>query len=204
MSDEADKTRIINRPLDRLQGPPAETPPDLDRTGLVENRPGSGRPPLPSSSGADEGKTVLFRPPPKGGAASEGAASSSAAPSPGGANASKDPVVGWLVVMKGPGRGNSVQLGYGWNSIGRDTSQRVCLDYGDSQITRLNHAKILYDPRGRKFSLTLGEGTNPTYVRGEALLAPTELQSGDQIQIGDTELLFVGLCGPNFDWSDEA
>src|SRR3569623_1170999 len=121
MSDEADKTRIINRPLDRLQGPPAgETPPDLDRTGLVGNSPGGGRPPLPSSSGAGEGKSVLFRPSPKAGASSDGAATASAPAAPGGVSASKDPVVGWLVVMKGPGRGSSVQLGYGWSSIGRD------------------------------------------------------------------------------------
>ncbi len=94
-------------------------------------------------------------------------------------------------------------MGYGWNSIGRDSSQRICLDFGDSQISRLNHAKILYDPRARKFSLTLGEGTNPTYVRGQALLAPTEIHSGDEIQVGETDLLFIALCGEKFDWSDE-
>ena len=107
------------------------------------------------------------------------------------------------MVTKGPGRGSATQLGYGWNSIGRDSSQRICLDFGDSQISRLNHAKILYDPRARKFSLTLGEGTNPTYVRGQALLAPTEIHSGDEIQVGETDLLFIALCGEKFDWSDE-
>jgi hypothetical protein len=107
-------------------------------------------------------------------------------------------------VVKGPGRGNAVRLGYGWNSIGRDASQRVSLDFGDSSISRLNHTKLLYDPRGRKFTLTLGEGTNPTYVRGEALLGPTEIKSNDRLQVGDTELLFLALCGEDFDWQDNA
>ena len=30
-----------------------------------------------------------------------------------------DPVVGWLVVVEGPGKGRAVQLGYGSNSLGR-------------------------------------------------------------------------------------
>jgi hypothetical protein len=197
MSDESDKTRIINRPLDRLQGPAADQPPDPDRTGLAENRPAAARPPLPSAGG-DDGKTVLFRPPSKSAPAEGAAAASSGAAT----SNSKDPVVGWLVVTKGPGRGSAAQLGYGWNSIGRDASQRICLDFGDTQISRLNHAKILYDPRARKFSLTMGEGTNPTYVRGQALLAPTEIHSGDEIQVGDTDLLFIALCGEKFDWSD--
>ena len=111
-------------------------------------------------------------------------------------------MVGWLVVVKGPGRGNAVRLGYGWNSIGRDASQRACLNFGDSQISRLNHARLLYDPRARIFTLTLGEGTNPIYLRDEVVLGPTVIQSGDRIQMGDTELLLVALCGETFDWQD--
>ncbi len=39
-----------------------------------------------------------------------------------GAGFAEDPVVGWVVVIKGPGRGTSVPLGYGMNSIGRSGS----------------------------------------------------------------------------------
>src|SRR5579863_6049785 len=35
------------------------------------------------------------------------------------AKASDDPVVGWVVVVDGPGKGNALPLGYGMNEIGR-------------------------------------------------------------------------------------
>ena len=37
---------------------------------------------------------------------------------------SSDPVVGWLVVVAGPGRGSAVELGYGMNAVGRVKSPR--------------------------------------------------------------------------------
>ena len=33
---------------------------------------------------------------------------------------------------------------------------------------------------------------------------PTEIKANDRIQVGDTELLFVALCGDDFDWQDNA
>ncbi len=202
-----DKTRIV-RPLEHLQRPSAPDPRDREATRLYQNpareeapdpihRPAAG-----PGAAPDDRKTRLFRP----GAAARPdapsfdplAAARSAEP------ASDDPVVGWLVVVKGPGRGSAVRLGYGWNSIGRDASQRARIDFGDAQISRLNHAKLLYDPRGRKFTLGLGESTNPIYVRGSVVLGPTELANGDRVQLGDTELMLVALCGESFDWQDSA
>jgi hypothetical protein len=201
MSEEEDKTRIV-RPLDQLQRPVNPEPSDIDPTRKIERE---GRPDsrtIRPLRAADEGKTVLFRPSPN--VPAEGTTFNPLASKTEAQDASNDPVVGWLVVVKGPGRGNAVRLGYGWNSIGRDASQRACLNFGDSQISRLTHAKLLYEPRSRKFSLTLGEGTNPTYVRGEVLLAPIEIKSGDRIQMGETELLFLALCGESFEWQDNA
>jgi hypothetical protein len=200
MSDNDEKTRIV-RPLEQLQRAANPESGDADETRKVDRDDVGGDHSIkPIRTGGGEEKTVLFRPSPNRG---EGTMFNPLAPageSSGGA--SDDPVVGWLIVVKGPGRGNAVRLGYGWNSIGRDASQRVCLNFGDSQISRLNHAKLLYDPRARKFTLTLGEGTNPTYLRGEALLGPTQVQSGDRIQMGDTEVLFMALCSETFDWQD--
>jgi hypothetical protein len=116
----------------------------------------------------------------------------------------EDPVVGWLVVIKGPGRGKAVRLGNHWNSIGRDADQRARIDFGDGHISRRNHARVNYEPRSRKFMITIGEGINPTYVRGENLLAPTELKTGDRIEIGETELMLVAVCGENFDWESDS
>ena len=42
-----------------------------------------------------------------------------------------DPVVGWLVVVQGPGRGRSLEIGAGANPIGRAQHQKICLDFGD-------------------------------------------------------------------------
>lgn len=184
---DEDKTRIIHR------DPQGDGPPkDEDKTRQI----GGAEKTQAAASGGE--RTVLIgRPARKGAGAFE-------SQDPAADDASLDPVVGWLVVVKGPGRGNAVRLGNGWNSIGRDSSQRVRLDYGDAKISRSNHAKLLYDTRSRKFTITLGDGLNPTYLKGEALLAPTELKGRDLIQLGDTELLFVPLCGNDFDWQDEA
>ena len=115
-----------------------------------------------------------------------------------------DPPVGWLVVVDGPGKGSVATLGIGVNSIGRDPSERVSLDYGDKMISRANHGTITYDPRGRKFYLQHGGGKNLTYVDDEPVLAPRELAPLTQLQMGDTVLRFVPLCGAAFSWDDDS
>ena len=87
-----------------------------------------------------------------------------------------DPPVGWLAIVDGPGKGRVATLGMGVNSIGRDRTERVSLDYGAAMISRSNHAAITYDPRGRKFYVQHGGGTNLTYVNDEPVLAPRELE----------------------------
>ena len=113
-----------------------------------------------------------------------------------------DPVVGWLVVVEGPGKGKAVQLGYGSNSIGRGETDRIKLDFGDDQISRNGHAVVTYDPRGRKFYVQHGGGTNLTYLGDQPVLAPAELPALSHISIGNTVLRFVSLCGVEFDWQD--
>ena len=113
-----------------------------------------------------------------------------------------DPVVGWLVVVEGPGKGRAMQLGYGSNSLGRGATDRVKLDFGDDQISRNGHAVVTYDPRGRKFYVQHGGGTNLTYLGDQPVLAPAELPALSHIGIGNTVLRFVPLCGAEFDWQD--
>jgi FHA domain len=197
--NDKDKTRII-RPLRDLQVPdlPQRRDPDPNKTKPVDAGLRSGTPPpLPS---ADSGKTELVRP--GGRKPAEKPDYHPLSPAAEGQDQRKneDPIVGWLVVVKGPGWGNAVRLGYQMNSIGRDPDQRVCLNFGDSTISRKSHAKVSYDPRSRKFMITTGDGINLIYVRGENLLAPTEIKTGDRIQLGATELMLVALCGESFDW----
>ena len=113
-----------------------------------------------------------------------------------------DPVVGWLAVVEGPGKGRALQLGYGSNPIGRGRTARVSLDFGDNQISRGEHAIVTYDPRGRKFFVQHGGGTNLTYLDDQPVLIPTELPAQSHIVIGNTVLRFIPLCGDAFDWQD--
>ena len=117
-------------------------------------------------------------------------------------NTMEDPVVGWLVVIDGPGKGRALNLGYGVNSLGRGATDRVNLNFGDSRISQSSHATVTYDPRGRRFYLQHGSGKNLTYLNDEPVLAPTELPASSHISVGDTTLRFVPLCGESFDWQD--
>lgn len=112
-----------------------------------------------------------------------------------------DPVVGWLVVTDGPGRGAALPLGYGKNSIGRAETERVPLAFGDDEVSRVEHAVLTYDPRSRKFYLQSG-GTNLTYIEGrdEPVLTAMVLTGGEELLVGKTRLTFVPFCGPHFDW----
>ena len=117
-------------------------------------------------------------------------------------DAMDDPPVGWLVVIDGPGKGQTRPLGYGVNSLGRGGASRVKLDFGDGEITREDHATVTYDPKGRRYYIQHGGGMNLTYLGDEPVLAPTPLGALDHIVLGATTLRFVPLCGPEFDWQD--
>lgn len=113
-----------------------------------------------------------------------------------------DPVAGWLVVVDGPGIGRVLTVGHGQNSIGRGTDQRITVDFGDEEISRTNHASIIYDPRGRIFLVQQGSGKNLVYVDEALVLSPTPIQSHSEILLGRTRLRFLAFCGPEFSWQD--
>jgi hypothetical protein len=205
--NEEGKTRKIERPIDlRPDDVADERPFDPEETRKIDSklrelsaRPGDIEDPTRKT---DTGKTQIYR------GSNRAAAPTEYHPLSPSANLEdaeqmEDPVVGWFVVVKGPGRGQAVRIGSEWNSIGRDPDQRICLNFGDTHISRRNHARLNYELIARKFSITLGDGINSTYVRGENLLGPTELKAGDRIRIGETELMFVALCGENFDWNNQ-
>ena len=62
-----------------------------------------------------------------------------------GAGVEAEPVAGWVVVVKGPGRGAFRPVYVGMNSVGRDPSQRVSLSFGDefdlARGARLHHLR---------------------------------------------------------------
>ena len=112
-----------------------------------------------------------------------------------------DPVVGWLVVVDGPGKGSAVRLGNGQNGVGRGGAARARLDFGDRQISRETHAVVTYDPKNNRFWVSQGSGTNLTYLGDSPVLAPTPLQPGARIVMGETTLRFVAFCDEDFTWA---
>ena len=117
-------------------------------------------------------------------------------------DAMDDPPVGWLVIVDGPGKGHVARLGVGTNSIGRDPAQRVSLSYGDEMISRAGHAVVTYDPRGNRFYIQQGSGTNLIYIDDQPVLAVRKLDPLTHVTIGNTVVRFVPLCGEHFRWDE--
>ncbi|MBT8419054.1 MAG: FHA domain-containing protein [Silicimonas sp.] len=107
---------------------------------------------------------------------------------------------GWIVVVAGPGRGSSFTLHNGVSQIGRGEEQTVRLDFGDTSISRKNHAAVAYDDEQGKFFLGHGGKSNLVRLNGRPVLSTEEMTDGDQIRIGETTLKFVALCGEDFTW----
>lgn len=110
--------------------------------------------------------------------------------------------VGWILVMAGPGRGHCFPLVAGMSQIGRGEDQAISLDFGDSAISRNNHAAIVYDPAGRSFLLGHGGKANIVRLNDKPVISNETLNDGDTVQIGETTLKLKTLCNAEFDWSD--
>ncbi|WP_226689465.1 FHA domain-containing protein [Ruegeria arenilitoris] len=110
--------------------------------------------------------------------------------------------VGWLVVTAGPGRGSCITLTEGLMQIGRNDDQAIQLDFGDTGISRSNHAVIAYDPEDRKCYLGHGGKANLVRLNGKPVLSTVALSSGDLIRISETSVRFAAFCDDGFDWRD--
>ncbi len=109
--------------------------------------------------------------------------------------------VGWLIVLDGPGRGASFPLLSGVSQIGRGADQAVRLDFGDTSISRDNHASIAFDEEQHKFFIGHGGKSNLVRLNNKPILSTEEMSHHDMIRIGETTLRFIALCGPEFSWT---
>ena len=100
-------------------------------------------------------------------------------------------LTGWIVCVNGPLRGRDYKLFHGWNRIGRSLSMNICIA-DDEKISDYNHAAIVFDDRSIKFYIINEEGTS-TYLNGNYIVGSEEIKSGDRIQIGDSELIFIAF-----------
>jgi hypothetical protein len=117
----------------------------------------------------------------------------------------QDPVVGWLVVIGGLGLGAFRPIFEGNNTVGRASSQRIPIDFGDETISNQEQAYIRYDSADRKFLLVPNLAkTNIVAVNEKKPTGAVELAPMDVITMGRTQLVFVPFCGEEFDWAELA
>jgi hypothetical protein len=110
--------------------------------------------------------------------------------------------VGWAIVVEGPGRGECFSLESGMSQIGRGEDQAIQLDFGDTAVSRTNHAAIVYDAENHSFLLGHGGKSNLVRLNDKPVISNEDLKDGDLIRIGETTLRFVPLCSPEFNWAD--
>ena len=117
----------------------------------------------------------------------------------------QDPVVGWLVVVGGPGLGSFRPIYEGNNAIGRAPTQRIAIDFGDNTISSEEQAYIRYDSMDRSFLFVPNLAkTNVVAVNNKRPTGAIKLEQMDVITMGRTQLAFVPFCGEEFDWSELA
>ncbi|MET0568498.1 MAG: FHA domain-containing protein [Hyphomicrobiaceae bacterium] len=115
----------------------------------------------------------------------------------------QDPVVGWLVIVAGPGIGAFRPIYEGNNTVGRSKSQRIPIDFGDDTISNEEQAFIRYDSGDRAFLLVPNLAkTNIVALNEKKPTGAVELKAMDLITMGRTQLVFVPFCGAEFDWAE--
>ena len=71
---------------------------------------------------------------------------------------------------------------------------------GDNEISRRNHAVIVYDPKKKETVLLPGDSNGIVYWQESAVYAPTVLKAYDTIELGNSKFAFVPFCGEHFVW----
>jgi len=110
-----------------------------------------------------------------------------------------DPIVGWLVCIEGKNRGRDYRLKVGKNFLGRSPQMDVFIA-GDAAISRERAALITFDPKNSQFWIGPGEAQSNVYLNDKLVLNSEKLEAKNIIELGDSKLMFVPLCGEGFTW----
>ena len=113
-----------------------------------------------------------------------------------------EPVVGWLVCVDGNSVGKSFNLKSGKNFIGRSEAENDIVIRDDKSVSRVKHAILVYDPKSRRFLAQPGMSSELFYLNDDVVLQAVPLKERDVLQIGETKLMFIPLCGPEFTWDE--
>ncbi len=110
------------------------------------------------------------------------------------------PVVGWLVCIEGPDRGQDYRIHAEKNAIGRSRNMDIAIT-GDESISREKHATVLFDPKKNCFWLQPGDSSGLVYLNEELVHSPTPLKRDDVIELGRTKLVLIPFLGERYKWS---
>ncbi len=116
-------------------------------------------------------------------------------------NGPSEPVVGWIVCIKGKHFGESFAIFAGKNSIGRNGGNRIVLSKENS-VSREKHALIVYEPKKRRFYLQPGDSSGLTYLNDDYITESKLMNAKDIVELGDGRFMFVPLCDESFTWED--
>ena len=72
----------------------------------------------------------------------------------------------------------------------------------DLSITRKNHCSVVYDERGRCFSVVPSSNAL-TYYNNKLLTKSEILNAGDEIKMGESAFVFIPFCGEDRVWERE-
>ncbi len=110
-----------------------------------------------------------------------------------------EPVVGWLVAIKGDHLGECFNIYSGKSSMGRSQNNRIVFAK-DGQISREKHAFVMYEPKKREFFIQSGDSSGLTYLNDENIMGSKKLNAFDIIELGGSQFIFVPLCCDRFSW----
>ena len=111
-------------------------------------------------------------------------------------------VVGWLVAVEGPYRGQSFELHNGYCFVGREKGDIVLNE--DNQVTSEKNLSTVYDSDNNCFYVVGGESRNVAHFNGKALLSgmSKEMNAYDTLKVGTTKFIFVPFCCEKFSWNE--
>jgi pSer/pThr/pTyr-binding forkhead associated (FHA) protein len=93
-----------------------------------------------------------------------------------------------IIIMSGPKQGDYYPLGHRTNVIGRD--EALLIQILDEHVSR-KHMQIRFDKdKGQYFALDM-KSKHGVFINGGKINNETALADGDQIYIGQTDLLFT-------------
>jgi pSer/pThr/pTyr-binding forkhead associated (FHA) protein len=93
-----------------------------------------------------------------------------------------------IIIGTGTQQGIFLLLGKKTTVIGRDEALQLQLE--DERVSR-KHCQFRFDPADNQYRVLDMQSTNGTYVNGKRVPGETILSDGDEVQVGDTKVVFA-------------